>query len=94
MLRVGAAKSLTGRPKLERAGMSDWMAISQWHECQKMARPGIVFELRNAEGQSMFTPCVVPLPAMPFDWKSPPVIFRAIPAPKPQHSTPIPKPKE
>jgi len=73
--------------------MSEWIAISQWQECTKLARPGIIFELRNAEGQSMFTPCVVPVPATPFDWKSPAVEFRPIPQPKPQHSSPMPAPK-
>ena len=58
--------------------MGEWMAIAQWHECEKMARPGIIFELRNSEGQSLFTPCVAQLPPTPFDWKSPPVMFRAI----------------
>ena len=73
--------------------MGEWLAISQWHECQRLARPGLIFEIRNSEGQSLFTPCVVKLPAMPFDWKSPPVMFRAIETPKPQRSTPMPPPR-
>ena len=73
--------------------MGEWIAIAQWHECEQMARPGIIFELRNAEGQSLFTPCVVEIPATPFNWKSPPVMFRAISAPRPQHSTPMPPPR-
>jgi len=73
--------------------MSEWIAIAQWQDCEKMMRPGIIFEIRNEEGQSMFTPCVLPLPAMPFDWKSPPVQFRAVAQPKPEHSTPMPPPK-
>jgi len=73
--------------------MSEWLAIKQWQDCVSMARPGIIFEIQNSEGQSIFTPCVVPLPPAPFDWKSPPIKFRAIPAPKPQHSTPMPPPK-
>jgi hypothetical protein len=72
--------------------MSDWLAISQWEECQKLAKPGIVFEIRNARGQSMWTPCVVPMPPMPFDWTSPPVEFRAVPEAPPRHSDPIPPP--
>ena len=72
--------------------MSEWIAITRWQDCAQMERPGIIFEIRNAEGQSLFTPCVSPLPAMPFDWKSPPVMFRAIPQPKPEHSTPMPPP--
>jgi hypothetical protein len=72
--------------------MDEWLAIAQWHECQKLARPGIIFELRNAEGQSLFTPCVAEVPAAPFDWKSAPVMFRAVAAPKPEHSEPMPPP--
>lgn len=73
--------------------MSEWMDIVQWTDCSKFARPGIIFEIRNAEGQSLLTPCVTPLPQMPFDWKSPPLMFRAISEPEPRHSTPIPEPK-
>jgi hypothetical protein len=73
--------------------MSEWLAIAEWQRCVEMARPGIVFEIRNGEGLSLVTPCVVPLPAMPFDWKLPPVEFRAIAEAKPQHSAPLPTPK-
>ena len=73
--------------------MSEWLAIAEWQRCVEMARPGIVFEIRNAEGNSLFTPCVTPLPAMPFDWKGPPVEFRPVPESAPLHSTPIPPPK-
>ena len=38
--------------------MSEWIAIEQWQRCLEMTRPGIVFEMRNAEGLSLFTPCV------------------------------------
>ncbi len=72
--------------------MSDWVAIEHWPDCARMERPGIVFELRNKEGQSLFTPCVQPLPEMPFDWASPPESFRALAEPKPVHSAPLPKP--
>jgi hypothetical protein len=73
--------------------MSEWMAIAQWHECVRLAGPGVVFEIRNAEGQSMLTQCVQPLPQVPFDWKSPPLHFRAMVAERPRHSSPIPAPK-
>ncbi len=73
--------------------MTDWIAIAQWHECAKMARPGIVFELKNTEGLTLLTPCVAAVPATPYGWKSPPIVFRAVEAPKPQHSTPMPPPK-
>jgi len=60
---------------------------------RRAAAPGIVFELKNAEGRTMLSPCVAQVPAKPFDWKSPPVMFRAVDAPKPQRSTPMPPPK-
>jgi hypothetical protein len=72
--------------------MSEWMSIAQWQDCVGMAKPGIIFEIRNAEGQRLLTPCVMPLPAMPFDWKSPAISFRAIPEPKPRRSEPMPEP--
>ena len=71
--------------------VADWVDISKWHECAAMERPGVVFELRNSEGQSLFAPCSPDLPALPFDWKSPPVVFRAVVTQKPQHSGPMPK---
>ena len=74
--------------------MSDWMDIAQWQQCLDFARPGIVFEIRNAEGQIMITPCTAALPATPFDWKSPPLRFRAVAESAPQHSDPLPPPKE
>ena len=73
--------------------MSEWISIAQWQDCARMARPGIVFEIRNAAGQTMLAPCVQPLPAAPFDWSSPPLQFRAVAEPKPEHSAPIPPPR-
>ena len=73
--------------------MGEWIAIADWQKCVDMARPGIVFEIRNAAGQSLFTPCVPQLPPLPFDWKFPPIAFRAVPEAPPQHSSPIPSPK-
>ena len=73
--------------------MSEWMAITRWIECEQMARPGIVFEIQNAEGLSLITPCTATMPAMPFDWKSAPTRFRAIAEPPPRRSDPIPLPK-
>lgn len=72
--------------------VGEWMPIERWPECLRLAKPGIIFELSNAEGKTMFTPCVMPLPPAPFDWKSTPVRFRAIPEPVPQHSSPLPAP--
>ena len=71
--------------------MSEWVSIDQWKECTQMERPGIVFEIVNSDGQSLLTPCVGRLQT-PWDWKSAPVQFRAILAPKPRHSTQIPPP--
>ena len=72
--------------------MIEWIAIAEWQKCVDLARPGVIFELRNRDGQSLFAPCTAVLPALPFDWKSPAVEFRAIPEPVPQHSSPIPGP--
>ena len=74
-------------------GMGEWIAIALWQQCAQMVKPGIVFEVRNAEGQSLLTPCVQPLPAAPFDWTSPAKEFRTVPEPPPERSSPIPEPK-
>jgi hypothetical protein len=74
--------------------MSEWLAIERWAECEQMARPGIVFEIQNAEGLSLITQCTATLPPMPFDWKSPPIRFRAIVEPPARHSDPLPPPKD
>jgi len=73
--------------------MGEWIAIALWQQCAQMAKPGLVFEVRNAEGQSLLTPCVQPLPAAPFDWTSPAKEFRAVREPPPERSSPIPAPK-
>jgi hypothetical protein len=72
--------------------MGEWIDFDRWPECRQMERPGIIFEVGNDENLRLFTHCVVPL-AVPFDWKLPPVRFRAVQAPLPRHSTPIPGPK-
>jgi hypothetical protein len=74
--------------------MSEWMNIDDWQRCLELQKPGIVFELRNADGQTMMTRCTPTVPAMPFDWKSGPTQFRAIVEAPPPHSTPIPRPNE
>jgi hypothetical protein len=71
--------------------MSDWIDFDRWKECSEMARPGFIFEVSNAGGQSLFSPCVNPL-RLPWDWASAPVRFRLVEAPSPRHSSPIPKP--
>jgi hypothetical protein len=71
--------------------MSEWMPIERWPDCVQWERPGIVFELTNAEGLSLFAQCGV-MPETPFDWKSPPTRFRAVEEKPPTHSAPIPEP--
>jgi hypothetical protein len=72
--------------------MTEWMAIEQWAECRRLERAGFVFEIRNAQGQSLFSMCTPEVPRAPFDWKGPPVEFRLVPEAPPQHSTPLPEP--
>lgn len=72
--------------------MAEWIAIDQWQRCAEMARPGIVFEVRNADKLSLFTSCVMPLPDMPFDWQSPAVEFRPVAELPPRPSAPLPEP--
>lgn len=73
--------------------MGEWIAIAQWAECQRLARPGVMFEIQNADGQSLLTPCVVPPPPVPFDWRSPPLRFRVVAEPAAEHTSPIPAPR-
>lgn len=78
---------------METTPVSEWMAIDQWHQCRAMERPGIAFELQNADGQQMLSRCSDALPATPFDWGAPPIRFRAVVEPPPKRSAPIPEPK-
>jgi hypothetical protein len=71
--------------------MVEWIDFERWPECPSMERPGFVFEVTNAEQQTLLTECVVPL-EVPFDWRSPPLKFRLVPEPEPRHSDPIPAP--
>jgi hypothetical protein len=72
--------------------MVDWIPMDQWAECAKLDRPGIVFEIRNAHGQSLLTACVRDVPKAPFDWTAPPLEFRPVPQAPPKHSEPLPTP--
>lgn len=72
--------------------MSEWMPIGEWRRCAELARPGITFEIRNAEGMSLFTPCTDAVPKAPWDWKSPPSEFRAIAEAPAERSEPLPAP--
>jgi hypothetical protein len=72
--------------------MVDWIPIDQWAECAKLERPGIVFEVRNAQGQTLLTVCTPDKPQAPFDWTAPPFEFRPVPEAPPKHSSPLPGP--
>jgi hypothetical protein len=74
--------------------MVEWMSIEQWAECEKLERSGIVFEIRNAHGQSLFAVCTREPPQAPFDWTAPLLEFRPVPEPPVRHSSPLPKPQE
>jgi len=73
--------------------MSEWVDFSRWPDCKEMERPGIVFEVANAEDLRMLTPCAVQF-QVPLDWKSGPMRFRPVAQSRPQHSSPIPAPRE
>ncbi len=73
--------------------MGEWISIEEWERCRDLERPGIVFEIRNADGLSLFTPCTGAVPQVPFDWHLPPLEFRPIEELPPEHSTPLPPPK-
>jgi hypothetical protein len=73
--------------------VSDWIPYDRWQECTRMEQPGFVFEIVNENGQSLFTPCTLPL-RLPFDWTSPPTRFRLVAEPPPRRSSPVPKPQE
>jgi hypothetical protein len=51
------------------------------------------FDIRNAEGLSLVTPCVTPLTEMPFDWRQRALKFRQVEEIPPERSTPIPPPR-
>jgi hypothetical protein len=74
--------------------MGEWISIEEWPDCVRLERPGIVFEIRNRDGQTLLTPCVVPLPDMPFDWTSPAESFRSVSEAPAVHSEPLPAPAE
>ena len=67
----------------------DWIPFDRWPECMALERPGYVFEVVNADGLTMLTSCVDPLP-VPFDWKQPPALFRLVKEPAAEHAPPLP----
>jgi hypothetical protein len=72
--------------------MDAWLPMDRWPECRALEKPGIVFEVQNADGDSMVLACELPFPGAPWDWRSPPIRFRAIGLPKPRPTSPIPGP--
>ena len=72
--------------------MVDWIPIDQWVECARLERPGIVFEVRNAQGQTLLMACTPDKPQAPFDWAGPPLEFRPVPEAPAKHSSPLPGP--
>ncbi len=72
--------------------MSEWIDMAEWGRCAEMARPGIVFEIRNGDGLSLFTPCTPDTPPVPFDWTAPALEFRAVEEQPAEHSAPLPPP--
>ncbi|MBX9741707.1 MAG: hypothetical protein K2X62_16655 [Beijerinckiaceae bacterium] len=73
--------------------MTDWVSFDQWANCSGMEKPGYVFEVANAEGKTLLTPCDPKL-QKPWDWASGPVRFRLVPQGKPRRSDPIPPPQQ
>jgi hypothetical protein len=74
--------------------VSEWLPIADWGRCAELARQGVVFEIRNRDGLSLFAECAEAVPAAPWDWTSPPVEFRAVIEPPAERSTPIPAPAQ
>jgi hypothetical protein len=70
----------------------EWMSIAQWAECRNLQEPDMVFEIRNAYGQSLFSVCTPMFPEAPTDWLGPPIEFRLVSEVLPRHSSPLPKP--
>ncbi len=71
--------------------MTDWIDFSRWPDCPSQTRPGHVFEVENAQGQVLLTPCEETL-QVPWDWRSGPVRFRLVPDPPAKLSNPMPAP--
>jgi hypothetical protein len=78
--------------RLTEFAMDHWIPIQRWSECAQMVRPGFVFEIQNAAGQSMWTPCTSRL-TPPLDWRTAPVRFRLVREAAPEHSSPLPAPR-
>ncbi len=84
---VGAVAESKDGPGLD---YGPWFKISKWDDCSHLMNKGYIFEIQNAEGQSMFSECVAGVPKAPFDWHSDAVRFRLVKEPKPEHEDPFP----
>jgi hypothetical protein len=73
------------------AATAEWMDMALWADCARLERPGYVFEIENAQGMTIQTPCTAQVD-VPFDWTSPPLRFRLIAEQPAVRSTPMPKP--
>jgi len=71
--------------------LTEWFPISDWRRCAELARPGLIFEIRNSDGLSLFAACSPSVPKAPWDWKSPPLEFRAVAETPAERSAPIPE---
>ena len=89
LLTVAACNS--GTATMDGA-VDGWYDFSQWHRCAALERPGYVFEIENAEGMKLWTPCSATV-ELPFQWKSGPQRFRLVIPEQPRHSDPMPPPQ-
>jgi hypothetical protein len=88
LLVLSACES--GTATMDAAG--GWHDFAEWSRCREMERPGYVFEIENAEGHKLWTPCTETV-ELPHDWVSGPQRFRLSTGVQPQHSTPMPLPE-
>jgi hypothetical protein len=72
--------------------MAEWLAMEQWPQGARMARPGFVFEVENAAGQRLLTGWE-PVVATPFGWSAAPLRFRLVPEAPAERSAPLPAPR-
>ena len=77
---------------MEGRDMGEWIAIAQWDKCLGLARPGIIFEVSNAEGRSLVhTVCGVAATAA-VRLEIAPVRFRVVPEFRRSTRRPLPEP--
>lgn len=88
---ITALSACTSAPQTGSAPVDGWYDFSKWDQCRSMERPGYSFEIENAEGMKLWTPCT-PVVELPFDWKSEPQRFRLVKMVQGEHSTPMTPP--